>query len=174
MKNPAKKQQQGARTPVTTRKKFPIGLVSLLVVAAIATGVWLSRSKPAVASNETPPAGTAAAPVATAGAPMTEAAFEKLVGGWRRPDGGYVLLIKSVDANGKLDASYLNPRSINVARAEASLEGTTNKVFVELRDVNYPGSTYKLTYDPASDQLYGIYNQAALNQQFDVVFARMK
>jgi len=73
-----------------------------------------------------------------------------------------------------MDAAYLNPRSINVARAEASRERSTNKVFIELRDVNYPGSNYKLTYDPASDQLYGIYNQAALNQQFDVVFARIK
>jgi len=33
-------------------------------------------------------------------------------------------------------------------------------VFIELRDVNYPGSTYSLTYEPASDQLKGIYYQA--------------
>ena len=47
------------------------------------------------------------------------------------------------------------------------------KVFIELRDANYPGSTYNLTYDPQSDQLQGIYYQAALQQQFEVVFLRM-
>ena len=47
------------------------------------------------------------------------------------------------------------------------------KVFLELRDVHYPGSTYTLTYDPARDQLQGVYYQAALQQRFDVVFVRM-
>ena len=40
--------------------------------------------------------------------------------------------------------------------------------------MNYPGSTYTLTYDPASDQLKGVYYQAALQQRFEVVFVRMK
>ena len=168
------KTQHKVDQPAAAQKKFPIGIVSLVVVAAIGVGVWLSRSKPAASSNDAPNVTTNAMPAAATGAPVAESAFAKLIGGWQRPDGGYVLLIKSVDGNGKMDAAYLNPRSINVARAEASRDGATNKVFVELRDVNYPGSTYKLTYDPASDQLYGIYNQAALNQQFDVVFARMK
>ena len=47
------------------------------------------------------------------------------------------------------------------------------KVFIELRDVNYPGSTYDLTYNPQADQLQGSYYQAALQQQFDVSFVRM-
>ena len=48
------------------------------------------------------------------------------------------------------------------------------KVFIELRDVNYPGSTYTLTYDPASDQLKGVYYQAVEKQRFPVAFVRMK
>ena len=44
-------------------------------------------------------------------------------------------------------AAYFNPRPINVSQAEAALDGTTVKVFIELRDVNYPGATYHLTYD---------------------------
>jgi hypothetical protein len=61
-----------------------------------------------------------------------------------------------------------------VARAEVSQEETTTKVFIELRDTNYPGSTYTLTFDPQSDQLKGTYFQAALQQSFDVVFVRIK
>ena len=50
---------------------------------------------------------------------------------------------------------------------------TTTKVFIELRDTNYPGPTYTLTYDPKEDQLKGVYFQAALQQSYDVVFVRM-
>ena len=75
---------------------------------------------------------------------------------------------------GKMDAGYFNPRPINVSRAEASQEGTMIKVFIELRDANYPGSTYTLTYDPVRDELKGVYFQAALQQSFDVVFVRLK
>jgi len=103
----------------------------------------------------------------------TAVAFQKLTGRWLRPDGGYILEIKSVnDTTGQMDAGYFNPNPINVSKAEASRENATVKVFVELRAPNYPGSTYTLTYDPATDHLTGMYFQAALKQQFDVVFER--
>jgi hypothetical protein len=35
--------------------------------------------------------------------------FSVLPGRWVRPDGGYVVTIKSVDASGTLDAAYANP-----------------------------------------------------------------
>ena len=166
-------KHKDTQDPVPAGKKFPAWGVVILVLAAVSGfGFWLSRSKPS-ASNDTTSAETnLSAPAAATAAPATNSDFAKLMGRWQRPDGGYFLIITSVDGHGKMDATYLNPRPIHVAKAEASREGTTNKVFVELQDVNYPGSTYKLTYDPASDQLYGIYFQAALNQQFDVVFAR--
>jgi hypothetical protein len=104
----------------------------------------------------------------------TKVAFDSLKGPWLRPDGGYVIDIRDVDASGKMAAGYFNPRPINVSQAEASREGDTTKVFIELRDVNYPGATYNLTYDPERDQLRGVYYQPALRQSFDVVFIRMK
>jgi hypothetical protein len=104
----------------------------------------------------------------------TKAAFDSLKGRWLRPDGGYVIDIREVDATGKIHAGYFNPRPINVAQAKASQEGDTTKVFIELRDVNYPGATYNLTYDPEKDQLRGVYYQPALRQSFDVFFIRMK
>jgi hypothetical protein len=100
--------------------------------------------------------------------------FQALHGRWLRPDGSYILDIRGVDANGTIDAAYLNPRPINVARAEAARDGATFKVFVELRAPGYPGSTYTLIYDPMRDQLAGSYFQAALQQRFDVVFVKMK
>ena len=107
-------------------------------------------------------------------ADSAEPGFRALSGRWLRPDGGYILDIRDVDASGKIEAEYLNPRPITVARAEATRDGSTLKVFVELRAPGYPGSTYTLTYDPTRDQLAGIYFQAALQQRFDVVFVKMK
>jgi uncharacterized protein (DUF2147 family) len=100
--------------------------------------------------------------------------FGKLKGRWMRPDGGYILSVKDVDAGGKMDAAYYNPRPINVSKAQATQEGTTLRVFVELRDTGYPGSTYTLIYDPKTDRLGGVYYQAAIGQRFDVIFVRSK
>ena len=47
-------------------------------------------------------------------------------------------------------------------------------MFVELRDVNYPGSAYNLRYDPKTDRLIGTYFQAVQRQTYDVEFVRMK
>jgi hypothetical protein len=78
------------------------------------------------------------------------------------------------DAGGVVDAAYLNPRPIDVARAEATRAGSTLKVFVELRAPNYPGSTYTLTHDPKIDQLGGAYFQAVQRETFDVVPVRAR
>lgn len=116
--------------------------------------------------------------VATTNAPASAAKpnpeLEKLKGKWERPDGGYILEIRSVDADGKLDAGYFNPSPIKVARAMAYREGGETKIFVELQDVNYPGCTYKLVLDAKNDQLFGQYYQATMQQTYDVAFARLK
>ncbi len=98
----------------------------------------------------------------------------RLVGAWRRPDGGYVLTIKSVDDHGVVDASYFNPKSIHVAQARVTRDAATPGVVVELRDVNYPGSTYRLAYDPVADCLRGTYFQAVDKATFNVLFERVQ
>jgi len=45
---------------------------------------------------------------------------------------------------------------------------------VELRDVNYPGSTYTLNYLPDRDILAGDYYQAVQGLTFYVEFVRKK
>jgi hypothetical protein len=97
-----------------------------------------------------------------------------LIGRWVRPDGGYAIVIKNVDPSGKLDATYSNPNPINVSMAEVSVEGGALRIFIELRGVGYPGSTYTLTYVPTGDRLTGVYFQAALRQKFEMVFQRAR
>lgn len=98
----------------------------------------------------------------------------KLVGKWERPDGGYVLEIKSVDASGKADVAYYNPNPINVSRAAAWRDQGTSKIVVELRDTGYPGCTYTLAHNPQGDQLFGQYFQAAQQETYEIVFSRLK
>jgi len=155
------------------RRTALIAVTVVLAVGILAAAVLFLRgerrgtiSPPASsAAQGTPPAAVAVA---------ASSGFRALNGRWLRPDGGYILEIRDVDAGGKIEAVYLNPAPITVARAEATRDGSTLKVFVELRAPGYPGSTYTLIYDPKRDQLGGIYFQAALRQSFEVVFVRMK
>ena len=99
---------------------------------------------------------------------------QRLTGRWLRPDGGYMLELTEVTKDGTLKAVYLNPRPINVAKAVFSQKDGRLTIFVELRDVNYPGSQYSLQYDPTADRLIGTYFQAVLSQTFNVEFVRLK
>jgi hypothetical protein len=119
------------------------------------------------------PSAAPTSPAAVASGPQ-EAFGVVLLGRWVRPDGGYVIGIKAVDASGKLDASYANPSPLPFYTAEATSEGDALKLFFELRAGGYNGSTYTLKYDVASDQLKGVYYQAVAKQKFEVVFVRAK
>jgi len=113
---------------------------------------------------------------ATTGATVPLAAeksgLDVLKGAWIRPDGGYTIAIKSIGPNGALEAMYFNPNQLPFAKAQATREGAALRVFLELQAGGYAGSTYDLTYDPASDRLKGIYYQAVVKQKFEVYFAR--
>jgi hypothetical protein len=149
------------RTLDTAVSLIVASLVTSLAIAglAIATGVPARAEPPA----DTP---------ATSSTPAPQAAFAPLPGRWVRPDGGYVIGIKAVEAGGMLDASYANPNPLPFYRAIASADGGTLKLFFELRAGGYNGSTYTLSYDAAADQLKGTYYQAVAQQTFEVVFIR--
>ena len=100
--------------------------------------------------------------------------FQPLMGRWQRTDGGYVIEIGQIDADGKIAAGYFNPYPINVSQAQASMQNGYIKVEVELRDTGYPGSRYTLIYDQPKDRLIGFYYHAVSGQNFDVVFVRQK
>ena len=100
--------------------------------------------------------------------------FKLLKGKWQRPDGGYILELKQLGKGGALKAAYFNPRPINVSRAELKRSGDKLTVFVELRDVNYPGSRYNLQYVPERDRLTGTYFQAVHGETYNVEFSRVK
>jgi hypothetical protein len=125
---------------------------------------------PALAQTQLPP--PTSVPPATESA--AKAAFGVLPGRWVRVQGGYVITINSVDADGRLDASYANPRPLPFHAAVATSDGNSLKLFFELRAAGYNGSTYTLSYDAANDRLTGVYDQVVVKQKFEVVFVRSK
>jgi hypothetical protein len=143
-KNTSNRQQPGTR-----RLKLLIVLIGIIVVAAAAAGVLYQR-----------------------GNRQAQADYIKLIGNWIRPDGGYIINIRDINSDGRVQAEYYNPNPINVAQAKIAFKGNKVKLFLELRDAGYPGCTYDLTYDKQTDRLSGIYYQAAINQKFDIVFLR--
>jgi hypothetical protein len=170
-----KRRRPSSRKPSTkygVRRVSVLTVTLVLAVGIVATFVLLRGRQPedTGSSLPSPPAPRSSL---TAPADSAESGFRVLSGRWLRPDGGYILDIRDVDARGMIEAAYLNPRPIPVARAEATHDRSTVNVFVELRAPGYPGSTYTLTYDPQRDQLQGIYFQAALQQRFDVAFVRV-
>ncbi|MFC1834605.1 hypothetical protein ACFL2Q_07715 [Thermodesulfobacteriota bacterium] len=158
---------QSERRPIVSQGfLIAVGFLVAVFVTVLTAGQARAASPERTAAKEV---GTE-----SSGKGRVKDGFRELTGRWRRPDGGYVIDIKEVDSTGKMDVAYSNPKPINVSRAEATQEGSTTKVFIELRDAGYPGCTYTLTYDPQTDQLKGIYFQAAIQQNFKVIFFRLK
>jgi hypothetical protein len=145
------------------------GLGVIAVASAVVVVVLLRRPATSVGpSTNATPAEVVSSTTNTPAVPTAD----RLVGRWVRPDGGYIIEIHGARVDGRLDAAYLNPRPIHVARAESRRETDGLHVFIELRDVNYPGATYKLRYAPESDRLAGEYFQPMYNQTFEVEFVR--
>ncbi len=138
------------------------GLGAALAGLALALGSCIAWPAHAQGSN------------APADAPSTQVRLDVLLGRWVRPDGGYMIMIRGVSADGRLEAGYANPSLLPFEKAEATRDGKNVKVFLELRAGGYNGSTYSLTYDPATDVLKGVYFQAVAQQKFDVQFTRVK
>ena len=161
-----KRRNNPARLHSSSAAPSSAALLALLAMALVLTSC---QDKPAAPEPPTPVVTNAPATSTTA-----RPEFQKLVGRWLRPDGGYILEIKSIDASGAMQADYFNPNPIHVSKAEVKDSAGAIRVFVELRDTGYPGCTYKLVLDPATDSMVGTYFQAALQQEFSVGFSREK
>ncbi len=117
----------------------PLAAVVMAAAVTAAIGFWwhidrqtgtLPASAPSVAANAVDKPATIETP---------KLAFEKLIGLWQRPDGGYLIEIRSVGPNGEMKAAYFNPRPINVAKAEAYHDGGGDQYFHRTERPELPG-----------------------------------
>jgi len=160
--------------PPFKRRRFPtLLLITVCVGVAIAGGLLVFNKYTNEADQKT--AISASDSSSESNAPTaTPDNLRKLIGRWVRPDGGYVIDIRNVHADGKLQASYFNPRPIHVSQAQVTQKEGKIQILIELRDVGYPGAAYALRYNAKHDVLVGLYHQPAVGQTFDVAFARMQ
>jgi hypothetical protein len=170
MKNkPATKQHHKPKTTPETKKKSPMWMVIVVIAVASIGGILWRNYNVAKDTNSSASSST------SANAPA-KSDKDLLVGRWTRTDsdGAYVIEIKSAGADGKLEASYFNPNPIKVGHAEWQKKNNGLMIVVELRDVNYPGSTYTLNFIPSENRMTGNYYQAVEGANFDVEFVRAR
>ena len=170
------------------QKKLPDNLNKLKIKKLFLTGIILlaiagCNHSPKNINNNTADPGNASPSNEIIKAPSDSSAnsrtvskqeLDKLIGKWQRTDGGYTIEIFSVKTDGNLDAGYLNPNPIRVEKSQWIFRDGNLYIRVILRDVNYPGSTYTLEYNPKSDLLSGNYFQAVEGMNYDVIFTRNK
>lgn len=73
-----------------------------------------------------------------------------------------------------MEVKYLNPNPINVGRSAWRINEDVLQLYVELQDVNYPGSLYSLAFVEESNSLSGTYYQAVSKETFNVKFTKKK
>jgi hypothetical protein len=95
-----------------------------------------------------------------------------LIGNWLRTDASYTIKINTVNDDGTMSVQYFNPNPINFGKANWEENNGNLKINIELRDVNYPGSTYTLNYLHDRDMLAGEYYQAVEGLTFYIEFTR--
>lgn len=170
MKNkPTTKHHHKPKETPDTKKKTPLSIVIVVIAVASIGGVlWRTYNADKITTSST----STPSPQQT----QTKADKDLLVGRWTRTDsdGAYVIEIKSAGDDGKLEASYFNPGPIKVGHAEWQKKNNGLMVIVELRDVNYPGSTYTLNFIPSENRMTGNYFQAVEGTNFDVEFVRTR
>lgn len=156
------KSAKASSSPALARHLF-VWLALIGIVAAIVWWMWPATPAPSpLASGGSTMGGSVAAPVAD---------YTPLIGKWQRTDGDYLLEIVAAAPDGKLEAKYYNPRPIHVGKAMGLIDGGKLTALVELRDVNYPGSTYRLRHQ--GDKLTGDYFQATQGETYQVEFVRV-
>ena len=170
----SKNRGHGAKSPNQKKRNFPILLLTIACAGvAIVVALLILTKYPNEADQKT--AISASDSSTESNAPHVRPDnLRKLIGRWVRPDGGYIIDIRNVHADGKLQAAYFNPRPIHVSRAQVTQKEEEIQILIELRDAGYPGATYALRYNAKHDVLVGLYHQPAVGQTFDVAFVRMK
>jgi len=169
MKNKGNKQHNKQKTTTTKKGNRPWVLPGVVFIGAVIGILFWKNFKTNQSTNNSTSTASTVNTTVTANQHL-------LVGRWVRTDseGNYIIEIKTVAADGKLEAGYFNPNPIKVGHSEWQKKDNGFVLVVELRDENYPGSTYTLNFIPSENHLIGNYYQAVEGTNFDVEFVRAR
>jgi len=156
------------KTTPNTKNQRSLWVLGVVVIAmAVGIFIWINKDNQSTKNSISTPSSIPT---------NAKANIDLLVGRWTRTDsdGAYVIEIKRAGDDGKLEASYFNPSPIKVGSAGWQKKNNNLVVVVELRDVNYPGSTYTLNFIPSENRMTGNYYQAVEGTNFEVEFVRSR
>ena len=146
-----KKKRKTGRKPVPapSRPRF-----SLIWIISIVLGLAIASSFITYTLRQTD---TGPATPSATGEPKTRISgdFDKLIGRWRRTDGGYIIEVRGIDANGRMDAAYYNPAQINEYGVTFSVGRELEQVLMSI-GVNYvfgSGDSFGYTIDPDTQEV---------------------
>lgn len=106
--------------------------------------------------------------------PVVQPDYTVMAGEWQRTDGGYLIKVSNVQTDGRTTVDYFNPNPIHVEHAAISTQKGLVKLFVQLQDKGYEGSSYSLYYYGEKDALAGFYYQAPTDKSYEVIFMRKR
>jgi hypothetical protein len=167
------KQKRSFKASKPKGREVSLVLIIFICAAVVGLGGWLFYNKSGMRTDPKPEDSNAQNFKKETVQTVSPDNFQDLVGRWIRPDGGYIIEIRNVDSSGQLEAAYFNPRPINISQARLTFLNNEPRVFIELRDVGYPGATYTLSFLPKQNMLAGLYYQPTAGQSFEVIFVRM-
>lgn len=104
--------------------------------------------------------------------PVAGPDYAVMAGEWQRTDGGYLIKVSNLQTDGRVSVEYFNPKPIHVEHSAISTQKDLLKLFVQLEDKGYEGSTYTLYYYAEKDALAGFYYQAPTDKTYEVIFMR--
>ncbi len=169
----SRKQKRSFKAPKPRKRKFSPVLMVLICAAIAGAAGWLIYHESGMRTDPKPETSNAQNFKKEVAQTVSPEDFNNLIGHWIRPDGGYIIEIRNVESNGRLEVAYFNPRPIHISQARLTIVNNEPQVLIELRDEGYPGATYTLIYHPKKDVLAGLYYQPTAGQSFEVVFVRM-
>ena len=148
-------------------------MVKLLFVMLIALLSGCQQKTPDTSAESAP--SVTEQPAAPVDQPLPNNVDKNSLAGERtRTDAPYKLNTSDIGENGVMKAGYFNPKSIHVEKSTWVSDANGLGIYIELQDVNYPGSNYTLTYVSGKDMLAGKYFQAVEGMTYDVAFIRTK
>ena len=133
--------------------------LTFIALSLLLAGVLLSPLRPLMAAETTEPV-------------VQSQDYTVLAGEWQRTDGSYLVKVSDVQTDGKAVVEYFNPKPIHVEQSAISTQKDLLKLFIQLQDTGYEGSTYTLYYYAEKDALAGFYYQATMDRTYKVIFMR--
>jgi len=106
MSSQKKKKRKSSSKPVQPppKKRFPVIWVSVMIVLAVAAIILAAANLKSPTPDQAAKADAKMPQTDSSPAAEKDKGFGNLIGRWLRPDGGYIIEIRGIGADGRIEA----------------------------------------------------------------------